>query len=93
MNIQRKNSAHHFRMQSEREQTLVYIHVCEILLEQPNVAINSNHWVRTRNIFSLKQFYLLFIGEQDQSPLYNSSCSIHIPSTQNITPLSNRLLV
>ena len=23
MNIQRKNSAHHFRMQSEREQTLV----------------------------------------------------------------------
>ena len=25
MNIQRKNSAHHFRMQSEREQTLVYV--------------------------------------------------------------------
>ena len=25
MNIQRKNSAHHFRMQSEREQTLVLI--------------------------------------------------------------------
>ena len=25
MNIQRKNSAHHFRMQSEREQTLVFI--------------------------------------------------------------------
>ena len=24
MNIQRKNSAHHFRMQSEREQTSVY---------------------------------------------------------------------
>ena len=24
MNIQRKNSAHHFRMQSEREQTLVF---------------------------------------------------------------------
>ena len=24
MNIQRKNSAHHFLMQSEREQTLVY---------------------------------------------------------------------
>ena len=24
MNIQRKNSAHHFRMQSEREQTLVH---------------------------------------------------------------------
>ena len=24
MNIQRKNSAHHFRMQSEREQTLIY---------------------------------------------------------------------
>ena len=24
MNIQRKNSAHHFRMQSEREQTLVW---------------------------------------------------------------------
>ena len=23
MNIQRKNSAHHFRMQSEREQTLI----------------------------------------------------------------------
>ena len=30
MNIQRKNSAHHFRMQSEREQTLV-------LLETDNV--------------------------------------------------------
>ena len=27
MNIQRKNSAHHFRMQSEREQTLVFINV------------------------------------------------------------------
>ena len=25
MNIQRKNSAHHFRMQSEREQTLVLL--------------------------------------------------------------------
>ena len=25
MNIQRKNSAHHFRMQSEREQTLIYL--------------------------------------------------------------------
>ena len=25
MNIQRKNSAHHFRMQSEREQTLVNV--------------------------------------------------------------------
>ena len=25
MNIQRKNSAHHFRMQSEREQTLVKV--------------------------------------------------------------------
>ena len=25
MNIQRKNSAHHFRMQSEREQTLVRV--------------------------------------------------------------------
>ena len=25
MNIQRKNSAHHFRMQSEREQTLVQL--------------------------------------------------------------------
>ena len=25
MNIQRKNSAHHFRMQSEREQTLVHV--------------------------------------------------------------------
>ena len=25
MNIQRKNSAHHFRMQSEREQTLVHL--------------------------------------------------------------------
>ena len=24
MNIQRKNSAHHFRMQSEREQTLIH---------------------------------------------------------------------
>ena len=32
MNIQRKNSAHHFRMQSEREQTLgvgqLTIHMC-----------------------------------------------------------------
>ena len=25
MNIQRKNSAHHFRMQSEREHTLVHV--------------------------------------------------------------------
>ena len=25
MNIQRKNSAHHFRMQSEREQTLIQV--------------------------------------------------------------------
>ena len=33
MNIQRKNSAHHFRMQSEREQTLVnvfsVIYICQ----------------------------------------------------------------
>ena len=28
MNIQRKNSAHHFRMQSEREQTLV-LSICQ----------------------------------------------------------------
>ena len=28
MNIQRKNSAHHFRMQSEREQTLVQMLLC-----------------------------------------------------------------
>ena len=25
MNIQRKNSAHHFRMQSDREQTLIVV--------------------------------------------------------------------
>ena len=28
MNIQRKNSAHHFRMQSEREQTYTYLCIC-----------------------------------------------------------------
>ena len=32
MNIQRKNSAHHFRMQSEREQTLVQPLLCLILV-------------------------------------------------------------
>ena len=36
MNIQRKNSAHHFRMQSEREQTLVvepaFNHMISILV-------------------------------------------------------------
>ena len=37
MNIQRKNSAHHFRMQSEREQTLVYLNLGKG---------SSNLWVR-----------------------------------------------
>ena len=32
MNIQRKNSAHHFRMQSEREQTLVQCAAIEFLV-------------------------------------------------------------
>ena len=31
MNIQRKNSAHHFHMQSEREQTLVAAHLLLLL--------------------------------------------------------------
>ena len=31
MNIQRKNSAHHFRMQSEREQTLVLVDWCTVI--------------------------------------------------------------
>ena len=35
MNIQRKNSAHHFRMQSEREQTLVFTFAV-IRMERPD---------------------------------------------------------
>ena len=33
MNIQRKNSTHHFRMQSEREQTLVLFWTFKLLRE------------------------------------------------------------
>ena len=33
MNIQRKNSAHHFRMQSEREQTLISLFVIVLVNE------------------------------------------------------------
>ena len=47
MNIQRKNSAHHFRMQSEREQTLV---VCD-------VAITLVHSEKT----SLKKMIMIII--------------------------------
>ena len=37
MNIQRKNSAHHFRMQSEREQTLSSGVVASIVLVSPGL--------------------------------------------------------
>ena len=37
MNIQRKNSAHHFRMQGEREQTL------EKILKLIIIIITENH--------------------------------------------------
>ena len=32
MNIQRKNSAHHFRMQGEREQTYIHTYIYSQLL-------------------------------------------------------------
>ena len=39
MNIQRKNSAHHFRMQSEREQTLVHVSsYCDYLLDMETIT-------------------------------------------------------
>ena len=51
MNIQRKNSAHHFRMQSEREQTLdtsiVTFYIC---FRQDSIKIRTRrsveHWTR-----------------------------------------------
>ena len=43
MNIQRKNSAHHFRMQSEREQTLV--------MNKGDVRIWLNQSSRQRHYF------------------------------------------
>ena len=43
MNIQRKNSAHHFRMQSEREQTLVL-----------SIFTTSQNFLQTFRIFFLQ---------------------------------------
>ena len=51
MNIQRKNSAHHFRMQSEREQTL------GILYTQPLNQFQIEFCVQ--NIFNLKFFRVI----------------------------------
>ena len=43
MNIQRKNSAHHFRMQSEREQTLVtnFSGICAFI-----IGFGSTVWTK-----------------------------------------------
>ena len=47
MNIQRKNSAHHFRMQSEREQTLVRkITITVLYITQiPRLLSACVHWI------------------------------------------------
>ena len=46
MNIQRKNSAYHFRMQSEREQTLgvLLLHLFNLCLQE-NVPIDTTSHV------------------------------------------------
>ena len=54
MNIQRKNSAHHFRMQSEREQTLVNIFSLFIYgshFRQP-ITVDKNKQCQYRRISS-----------------------------------------
>ena len=45
MNIQRKNSAHHFRMQSEREQTLVWSKAIK-----PRLKDSSFMWYKQNKI-------------------------------------------
>ena len=47
MNIQRKNSAHHFRMQSEREQTLVY-------RDKGQISVTHNMCVKLTWQFAVK---------------------------------------
>ena len=50
MNIQRKNSAHHFRMQSEREQTLVVTStLCDQIVNQDE---NYDHNLMAKQIES-----------------------------------------
>ena len=44
MNIQRKNSAHHFRMQSEREQTLVN-GFSVIIIYMNSIALLFHFWL------------------------------------------------
>ena len=40
MNIQRKNSAHHFLMQSEREQTLMHVNHSKGIMQHPFLYFN-----------------------------------------------------
>ena len=42
MNIQRKNSAHHFRMQSEREQTLGLVRDVNWQVERTRLGLHSS---------------------------------------------------
>ena len=55
MNIQRKNSAHHFRMQSEREQTLITFHLHpETWLYSPDIIIlNEKYDVWSARLLSM----------------------------------------
>ena len=70
MNIQRKNSAHHFRMQSEREQTFSGMY--------SNVASASVHSEKTRLKSSYYYNWRASEASETLSGLFNRESRIYI---------------
>ena len=65
MNIQRKNSAHHFRMQSEREQTLVtnFPEICAFVIGFSSTAKKVRKQVRgcLQNLYQSITIHLKYV--------------------------------
>ena len=78
MNIQRKNSAHHFRMQSEREQTLAQ-HLCLLLW---------SHSMVWREI-TVCLLVLVVVVDKSSLSLQMTCVYIHPKELQEFTPNSN----
>ena len=91
MNIQRKNSAHHFRMQSEREQTLVAnFSECKTTLTLTTPLFRANMSCAVTTIFSSLDFLSLSISMAKLSRLVAAtfSCLALLSSSVSTAKLS-----
>ena len=65
MNIQRENSAHHFRMQSEREQTLVLNSLLSLFFMFPR----EGSWLNTHTLLQSH------VAIKEHIPVFVSTCT------------------